>query len=115
MDKTYFVYILANQRNGTLYIGVTNDLMRRVFQHRQGTASKFTRKYGVTRLVYFEEFGDIRDAIDRETRLKKYKRGWKMNLIQRENVEWRDLAEDWYPQGPSGPGWPAFAGHDSVS
>ncbi len=87
MFKLYFVYILASQRNGTLYIGVTNDLMRRVWEHRQGIGSKFTKKYGVTQLVYFEEFGDIHLAIARETQLKKYKRAWKLNLIQREKVE----------------------------
>jgi putative endonuclease len=96
MHRLYYVYILASRRNGTLYIGVTNDLSKRVWQHRQGVASAFTRKYGATRLVYFEEFGDIYLAIARETRLKKYKRAWKMTLIQRDNVEWRDLAADWY-------------------
>jgi len=100
--KLYFVYILASQRNGTLYIGVTNDLMRRVWEHRQGIGSKFTKKYGVTQLVYFEEFGDIHLAIARETQLKKYKRAWKLNLIQR-------LVR----LSPSQTGWPAFAGHDN--
>ena len=92
MDRTYFVYILASRRNGTLYIGVTNNLENRVRLHKQGIGSKFTKKYGVSRLVYFEQFDDIRAAIARETRLKKYKRAWKMNLIQRENLEWSDLA-----------------------
>jgi putative endonuclease len=96
MQKLYYVYILASKRNGTLYIGVTNNLVRRVWQHREGTASGFTKKYGVKMLVYFEEYGDIGDAIGRETRLKKYKREWKINLIQQKNVEWRDLAFDWY-------------------
>src|SRR5258708_5650970 len=95
MHRTYFVYILASQRNGTLYIGVTNDLERRVWQHRQGTASAFTRKYRVTQLVYFEEYDEVQVAIARETRLKKYKRAWKINLIQSQNVAWRDLAADW--------------------
>jgi putative endonuclease len=94
--KTYYVYILASRRNGTLYIGVTNDLQRRVWDHKQGSVPGFTKKYGVKLLVYFETFTDIGEAIHRETRLKKYKREWKMNLIQRENVEWRDLAADWY-------------------
>ncbi len=97
MSKTYYVYVLASRRNGTLYIGVTNDLWRRVLEHRKGIASGFTRKYGVKLLVYFERFRDVRDAIDRETRLKKYKREWKINLIQKENVHWKDLAADWYP------------------
>src|SRR5262245_5770449 len=90
-DRTYYVYILASRRNGTLYIGVTNDLLRRVFEHKEGHAQGFTRKYGVNSLVYYEMFDDIEVAIARETRLKKYKRAWKINLIQRRNVEWRDL------------------------
>jgi len=94
IPKTYYVYILASKRNGTLYIGVTNDLDRRVRQHKEGLVPGFTRKYGVKMLVYFEEFGDIRDAIVRETRLKKYKREWKINLIQEKNLEWRDLGDD---------------------
>ena len=92
MERTYYVYILASRRNGTLYIGVTNNLENRVHLHKEGTGSKFTRKYGVSKLVYFEQYEDIRAAIARETRLKKYKRAWKMNLIQRENIEWQDLA-----------------------
>ncbi len=94
--KTYYVYILTSSRNGTLYIGVTNDIQRRVWEHKQGLVPGFTKKYGVKLLVYFETFTDIGEAIHRENRLKKYKREWKMNLIQRENVEWRDLAADWY-------------------
>jgi putative endonuclease len=94
-SESYYVYILASKRNGTLYIGVTNDLARRVRQHKEGLVPGFTKKYGVKMLVYFEEFGDIRDAIARETKLKKFKREWKISLIQQNNVEWRDLAEDW--------------------
>jgi putative endonuclease len=94
MSKTYYVYILASKRNGTLYIGVTNDLARRVSEHKNGLADGFTKKYGVKTLVYFEVFPDINEAIARETRLKKYKREWKMNLIQEHNREWRDLAMD---------------------
>jgi putative endonuclease len=92
MSKTYYVYILASGRNGTLYIGVTNDLTRRVWEHREGVMRGFTKKYGVKRLVYFEEFGDI-GAIHRENRLKKYKRERKVSLIQQKNVEWDDLFE----------------------
>ena len=93
MPRTYYVYILASGRNGTLYIGLTNDLARRVWEHREGLSPGFTRKYGIKRLVHFEIFDDIHAAIARETRLKKYKREWKMNLIQANNVEWRDLYE----------------------
>ena len=93
MSKTYYVYILASKRNGTLYIGVTNDLARRISEHPEGVVPGFTKKYGVKRLVYYETFGDIRDAIHRENRLKKYKREWKINLIQKGNVAWSDLYE----------------------
>jgi putative endonuclease len=93
MSKVYYVYILASKRNGTLYVGVTNDLGRRVWEHREGLVPGFTKKYGVKILVYFEMFDDIHDAIARETRLKKYKREWKISLIQKDNVEWRDLHE----------------------
>ena len=93
MPKTYYVYILASKRNGTLYIGVTNDLARRVWEHREGLIPGFTKTYGVKALVYYETFDDINAAIHRETRLKKYKREWKMNLIQQHNIEWLDLTE----------------------
>jgi putative endonuclease len=92
MSKTYYVYVLASKRNGTLYIGVTNDLGRRVGEHREGLVPGFAKTYGVKILVYYEAFDDIEQAIRREKRLKKYKRAWKMNLIQQNNVEWRDLA-----------------------
>jgi len=93
IPRTYFVYILASKRNGTLYIGVTNDLAHRVWEHREGLLPGFTKTYGVKMLVYFEIFEDIRTAIAREKRLKKYKREWKINLIQENNVYWRDLYE----------------------
>ena len=93
MPKTYYVYILASKRNGTLYIGVTNDLARRAAEHRDGLVPGFSRKYGVKMLVYYETFADITAAIHRETRLKKYKREWKMNLIETQNPQWRDLAD----------------------
>lgn len=93
MSKAYYVYILASKRNGTLYIGVTNDLARRIGEHREGLVPGFTKTYGVKMLVYFEAFGSIEQAIHREKRLKKYKREWKMNLIQQNNVGWRDLTD----------------------
>jgi putative endonuclease len=91
MPKLYFVYILASKRNGTLYIGVTNDLIRRVWEHREGVAVGFTKKYGVTTLVYYEAFEEISAAIQRETRLKKWKRLWKIALIEKDNPRWLDL------------------------
>ena len=93
LSKNYFVYILASKRNGTLYIGVTNNLIRRVSEHRNGLVTGFTKKYAVSRLVYFEVFDSIEAALFRETRMKKFKREWKINLIQSRNVEWNDLYE----------------------
>ena len=92
MRKIYSVYILASKRNGTLYVGVTSDLPKRVWEHRGGLIPGFTKIYGIKTLVYYETFEDVNEAIHREKRLKKYKREWKINLIQRNNVEWRDLA-----------------------
>jgi|SRR5579871_987546 len=91
MPRQYYVYILASRRNGTLYIGVTGDLVRRVWQHHEGLIDGFTKKYGVKKLVYFECFEDVRHAIHREKRLKKWKRKWRMNLVQQTNIEWDDL------------------------
>ena len=96
MQKTYYVYILASKRNGTLYIGVTNDLARRLWEHKEGLVPGFTKRHGVKTLVHVETFGDVDAAIRREKRLKKYKREWKINLIQQHNVEWRDLMETWF-------------------
>ena len=92
MAKTYYVYILASGRNGTLYIGMTNNLARRVWEHKEELVAGFTKKYGVKTLVYYEVFEDVNIAIHWETRLKKYKREWKLNLIERHNPAWRDLA-----------------------
>jgi putative endonuclease len=93
MPGVYYVYILASRRNGTLYIGVTNDIARRDHEHREGLAEGFTKDYGVKRLVYFETFEDINAAIHREDRLKKWKRQWKIDLIQARNPLWDDLYE----------------------
>jgi putative endonuclease len=83
---------MASKRNGMLYIGVTNDLARRALEHQESLVPGFTKKYQITLLVYYEMFNDIHDAIHRETQLKKYKREWKINLIQQNNLEWKDLA-----------------------
>jgi putative endonuclease len=95
--KPGFVYILASQKNGTLYIGVTSDLPKRVFEHKQGLADGFTRKYSVKTLVYYEVHDDIGNAIHRETQMKKWNRLWKMRLIEEKNPEWLDLYEDICP------------------
>jgi putative endonuclease len=91
MAGVYYVYIFASERNGPLYIGVTNDLARRVWEHREGLVPGFTKTYGVWQLVRYELFEDVRNAIDRETRLKKWKRQWKIDLIQTHNVFRDDL------------------------
>ncbi|MCB2015476.1 MAG: GIY-YIG nuclease family protein [Sphingobium sp.] len=88
------VYILASHRNGTLYIGVTSDLVQRLYQHRAGLIEGFTKDYGVKRLVWFERGASMEEAIGREKQLKKWQRQWKINLIERENPDWRDLAVD---------------------
>jgi putative endonuclease len=85
------VYIMANRRNGTLYIGVTNDIARRAYEHREGLLPGFTRTYGLKKLVWYEPFEDIGLAIRREKRLKKYPRQWKINLIEARNPHWVDL------------------------
>jgi len=90
-----FVYMLAGKRNGTLYIGVTSDLHGRIEAHRLGTGSKFVKKYGVRRLVWYEEFPLYVDAIQRETSLKRWKRAWKIALIEKINPNWDDLLETW--------------------
>ena len=89
--RQYFVYILASKKNGTLYIGVTNDLSKRAFDHREGRGSIFTRRYDVTLLVYYESFERIDEAIAREKELKKWRRDWKIELIETMNPEWKDL------------------------
>jgi putative endonuclease len=90
----YYVYMLASRRRGTLYIGVTNDLVRRVWEHRSGAVPGFTRRYGVERLVWFEVFDDITAAIQREKTMKHWLRAWKMALIDRANPAWRDLYDE---------------------
>jgi putative endonuclease len=92
--KSYYVYILASQRNGTLYIGVTNDLKRRIYEHREGLVDGFTKQYGVKDLVYFEETNDVFSALEREKRLKIWKRAWKIDLFVKVNPEWKDLYPD---------------------
>jgi len=92
-ERVYCVYILASGISGTLYVGMTNNLSRRVWEHREGLAEGFTKRYGVKRLVYYETFPTAASAIQRETRIKKYPRAWKLDLISRMNPDWHDLAE----------------------
>jgi putative endonuclease len=90
----YFVYIMASRQNGTLYVGVTNNLLRRVYEHREGILDGFSKKYDIKRLVYYEIHQDIKEAIAREKRIKSWKRDWKLRLIEEANPEWKDLYEE---------------------
>lgn len=94
MSKNYYVYILASKRNGTLYLGITNDLVKRVWEHKNKIADGFTQKYEVTKLVYFESTPDPNAAITREKQLKKWKRNWKLRLIESKNPFWKYLYHD---------------------
>ena len=89
-----YVYILCNRKNGALYAGVTADIAARIMQHREGKGSKFCAKYGITRLVYVEAHDEVGGAITREKQIKKWNRAWKIELIERDNPDWRDLFFD---------------------
>ena len=89
--KHYYVYILSNKRNGTLYTGITSDLIKRIWQHKNESAEGFTKQYGLKRLVHFEQYQDVKEAILREKRIKKWNRQWKINLIEQNNPNWDDL------------------------
>ena len=93
--KNYCVYIMASERNGTLYIGVTNDLVRRVWEHANGAIKGFTQKYKVHMLVWYEMHDDIHEAIKREKNIKAWQRLWKLRLIEESNPEWKDLYQEW--------------------
>lgn len=90
----YFVYLLASKPYGTLYVGVTGDLAKRTWQHKSDLIEGFTKKYGVHLLVWFEEWGVVGDAIDREKQIKGWNRAWKIKLIEKQNPTWKDLYED---------------------
>lgn len=92
MIKQPCIYILASQANGTIYVGVTSNLVARIFQHRSGTVAGFTSRYGVHRLVHYEFFATMPEAIAREKQLKRWHRAWKINLIESDNPDWTDLA-----------------------
>ncbi len=92
--KSNYVYIMASKKNGTLYIGVTNDLLRRVYDHKNKNVEGFTSKYDVKKLVYYEQTPDVESAIQREKQLKKWNRKWKIRLIEEQNPNWDDLYED---------------------
>lgn len=94
----YYVYILTNKGNTVIYIGVTNNIQDRVWQHKKGINEGFTKKYGCNKLVYYEEYQFIQDAIAREKQLKAGSRQKKIDLVNAENSEWQDLAEGWYDE-----------------
>jgi len=95
MERSYYVYIMASQRNGTLYVGMSGDLSRRVYQHREGLMPGFTAKYGVKTLVWYEDFPTADEAITAEKRIKRWRRTWKLQLIEKMNPSWTDLYETW--------------------
>jgi putative endonuclease len=92
--KQYYVYIQASKRNGTLYIGVTGDLVKRVYEHKQNDVEGFTKQYKVHNLFYYETYGDVSEAILREKQMKKWNRQWKINLIEKHNPQWVDLYQE---------------------
>ena len=100
-ERTYFVYILASKPYGTLYVGITNDLLRRVYEHREGLLPGFTKRYAVKTLVYFESFATAAEAIHREKRIKKWPRQYKINLILASNPRWDDLYDAIIAHNPS--------------
>ncbi|TJY55906.1 GIY-YIG nuclease family protein [Sinimarinibacterium sp. CAU 1509] len=91
---SYYVYLLASRRNGTLYVGMTNDLIRRVWEHKTGAVDGFTKRFNVHQLVWFEQTDDPAAAIAREKQIKKWNRAWKLKLIEAQNPQWKDLYED---------------------
>ena len=92
-DKRYYVYILAKEKNGTLYVGITNNLERRIWEHKNNLVKGFTEKYKIHNLVYYEVYGEIGMALYREKLIKRWPRNWKMNVIEKENPYWKDLYE----------------------
>ncbi len=96
-EKKYYIYILANERNGTLYIGVTNSLIRRIYEHKHNLVEGFTKDHNIHRLVYYEEYNQIDNAISREKQMKKWNRKWKLQIIEKDNPGWRDLYEELNP------------------
>ena len=94
MEKEFYVYILASKRNGTLYTGVTSNLIKRIWQHKNELVEGFSKKYNVKNLVYYETHSNVESAITREKRIKKWQRAWKLRLIESKNPDWKDLYEE---------------------
>jgi len=102
--KAGFVYIMASRKNGTIYTGVTSDLAKRAWEHRNGVLPGFTKQYGCNRLVWFEAFDDLQEARRRELQMKEWKRAWKIKLIEEQNLDWVDLYPGLFGAGFAGPG-----------
>jgi putative endonuclease len=96
--KTYYVYILASRKDGTLYIGVISDLRKRMYEHRQKAIEGFTKKYNVSKLMYYEHTSDVHAALQREKQLKRWERKWKEELIEKDNPEWCDLHDSLFEE-----------------
>jgi len=96
MNKRGFTYIITNKPQGTLYIGVTSNLIKRIYEHKHGIYKGFSKKYNLDKLVYFETFENIKEAITREKQLKNWHREWKINLIEKDNPEWKDLSVEFF-------------------
>ena len=94
--KNYYIYILASRKKGSLYVGITSDLLKRVYEHKKEYIDGFSKRYNTKKLVYYEVSSDPNSAIKREKILKKWKRQWKINLIEEKNPEWKDLSNGWY-------------------
>jgi putative endonuclease len=94
MAKQFYVYILAKDRNSTFYVGITSNLIKRTWEHKDAVADGFTKRYGINKLVYYEVYTDPENAIKREKRLKKWNRPWKMRVIEEMNPDWKDLYEE---------------------
>ena len=111
-ERHYYVYILASKIGGTLYIGVTNSLVRRVYEHREGLVDGFTKRYGCKRLVWFEAFEDIQQARQRELQMKEWKRAWKVKRIEEKNLDWNDLYPTLFDAAVAAPGPRPSPGHE---
>jgi putative endonuclease len=110
--KPGYVYIMASGKNGTIYIGVTSDLAKRAWEHREGVVPSFTKQYGCKLLVWFETYDDLQEARQRELRMKEWKRAWKIKLIEEQNLDWKDLYPALFGAGDAGPGPRPSPGND---
>jgi putative endonuclease len=112
MERAGYVYIMAARKNGTIYTGVTSDLAKRVYEHREGLVAGFTKRYRCKRLVWFEVFEDIQQARQRELQVKEWKRAWKVKRIEEQNLDWDDLYPSLFDPGCAGPGPRPSPGHE---